>query len=293
MGQIKIPTPSSLDLSGKTIIVTGANRDMGLESARQYLVLHASRVILAVRTHSKGVAAAKDLSEDPIVKQANPIAQILIMELDLDDYESVSKFTKAVKETLDMVDIVLLNEGINIMSYQTSKSGHERVMQINYHSNYHSEALLALELLPLFEATAARQGTPSRLAIVGSQAENMASITKKPIPAKEDVIAYIDNKATHSGLTRNSDSKLLVSAFVQELGKRVSSSNVIINNVCPGMVATGFNANLPLWLKPLVSDFSKLRARDVEEGARALIFASAVVGEESHGELVVNNTITR
>lgn len=289
MGQIKIPTPSSLDLSGKTIIVTGANRGMGLESARQYLVLHASRVILAVRTHSKGVAAAKYLSEDPIVKQANPIAQILIMELDLDDYESVSKFTKAVKETLDMVDIVLLNEGINIMSYQTSKSGHERVMQINYHS----EALLALELLPLFEATAARQGTPSRLAIVGSQAENMASITKKPIPAKEDVIAYIDNKPTHSGLTRYSDSKLLVSAFVQELGKRVSSSNVIINNVCPGMVATGFNANLPLWLKPLVFVFSKLRARDVEEGARALIFTSAVVGEESHGELVVNNTITR
>jgi retinol dehydrogenase-12 len=119
MGQIKIPpTPASLDLSGKTIIVTGANNGLGLESARQYLVvLHAARVILAVRTLSKGEEAARYLSGHPTVKEANPTAEVLVMELDLDDYESVLNFTENVKDKFDVLDIVLLSGGVNIMNY--------------------------------------------------------------------------------------------------------------------------------------------------------------------------------
>ncbi len=277
MGQIKIPpTPASLDLSGKTIIVTGANTGLGLESARQYLVLHAARTL------SKGEEAARYLSGHPTVKEANPTAEVLVMELDLDDYESVLKFTENVKGKFDVLDIVLLNGGVNIMNYQTSKSGHERVLQVNYCS----EALLALEPLPFLEATAAKRGTPSRLTIVGSEAQNSASVAKKAVPENEGLIAYLDNKATYAGLTRYSDSKLLVPAFVQELAQRVSGKNVIVNNVCPGLVATGCDAHLPLWLKPIMFVFRKFQARDVDEGARTLIIASAVMGEEAHGQFI-------
>lgn len=52
-----------------------------------------------------------------------------------------------------------------------------------------------------------------------------------------------------------------------------------MNNVCPGLVATGCDAHLPLWLKPIMFVFRKFQARDVDEGARTLIFASAVVGD--------------
>lgn len=189
------------------------------------------------------------------------------MELDLDDYESVLNFTENVKDKLDVPDVVLLNGVVNIVNYQTSKSGHERVLQVNYCS----EALLALELLPLLEATAAKRGTPSRLTIVGSQAQNSTSVAKKAIPENEGLIAYLDNKVSYAGLTRYSGSKLLVSAFVQELAQRVSGKNVIVNNVCPGLVATGFDAHLPPWLKPIMFVFRKLQARDVDEGARSLL----------------------
>lgn len=276
------PTLASLDLSGKTVIVTGANTGLGLESARQYLVSHAARVILAVRTLSKGEAAAEYLSNHPTVKEANPTAEITVMELDLDDYQSVYTFTEVVKQKFDEVDIVLLNGGVNLMNYQTSKSGHERVMQVNYYSS----AMLALELLPLLEATAAKRGSPSRLTVVGSETQTMASITNKPIPGNEGVIAHFDNKATYSGMLRYSDSKLLVSAFVQELALRVPATKVIINNICPGPVATGFNSNLPLWLKPFMFVFMKLRAKSAQEGARILVSASAVMGEESHGQFI-------
>lgn len=110
---------------------------------------------------------------------------------------------------------------------------------------------------------------------MGSEAQNSASAAKKAVPENEGLIAYLDNKATYAGLTRYSDSELLVSAFVQEPAKRVSGKKVIVNNVCPGFVAKGFDAHLPLWLKPIMFVFRKFQAREVDEGARTLIFAWA------------------
>ena len=286
MGQPTIPpTPPSTNLTGKTVIVTGANSGMGLEAARQFLVLHVAKVILAVRSPSKGEEAAAWLRNHPSVKQANPDAELKVMQLDLDDYQSVLQFANQVKAELDALDVLLLNGGVNIMSWQTSKSGHERVMQVNYLSN----ALLALELLPLLEQTAAKRGSPSRLCIVGSQTQTMHSLNKKPLGPTETIVEHFDDKNKYASLNRYSDSKLLVSAFVQELAQRVPADRVIVNNMCPGLVATNFDAHLPFWLKPIMAVFRKLKARSAEEGARTLIFAAVVAPESSHGGFLVNN----
>jgi len=122
------PLSSTLDLTGKTVIVTGANAGMGLEAARQYLTFKVSRIILAVRSTTKGEQAAKYLSTHPGVKSSNPDAEIKVMALDLDDYASVVKFANQVKTQLADLDVLLLNGGVNIMEYQLSTSGHERVM---------------------------------------------------------------------------------------------------------------------------------------------------------------------
>jgi hypothetical protein len=47
------PNPPGVDLTGQTIIITGSNQGIGLESARQLLVYKVSMVILAVRNTSK------------------------------------------------------------------------------------------------------------------------------------------------------------------------------------------------------------------------------------------------
>lgn len=94
MGQPAIPpTPPGTDLAGKTIIISGSNTGMGLEAARQFLTLHASRVILAVRSHSKGQEAVSVLRADPAVRQANPDATIEVFELDLDDCKLLLRFS--------------------------------------------------------------------------------------------------------------------------------------------------------------------------------------------------------
>lgn len=130
MGQPKIPpTPPGTSLAGKSIIITGGNTGLGFEAARQFLTLKASTVIIAVRSTTKGQEAIAALKANLDLKKVNPDARIHAFELDLDDYESGLAFTQKVKAEVKELDILLCNGGINIMSYQKSKSGHERVMQ--------------------------------------------------------------------------------------------------------------------------------------------------------------------
>jgi len=130
MGQAPIPpTPSGTKLAGKTVIVTGGNAGLGLEAARQFLVLGVSRLILGCRSVSRGEEAASALRGSPEVAKANPDAVIQVFELDLDDYNSGLQFAARVKREVKELDVLLNNGGIAVMSYQKSKNGHERTMQ--------------------------------------------------------------------------------------------------------------------------------------------------------------------
>lgn len=122
-------TPEDTSLAGKTVIVTGGNSGLELEFARQALILNASRVIITTRSEAKGNAAVTALRADPMVKSTNPTTRLEVFGLDLDEYESGLRFTRKVKEEVPELDVLLCNGGMNHFRYETSKSGHERVMK--------------------------------------------------------------------------------------------------------------------------------------------------------------------
>ena len=130
VGQASIPPPPvGTSVAGKTVIVTGGNSGLGHETARQYLTLGASRIIITVRSETKGQESISALRADPAVKAANPSAEIEAFQLDLSDYRSALKFCQKVKSEISELDILLCNAGLNIVKYEESKSGHEMVMQ--------------------------------------------------------------------------------------------------------------------------------------------------------------------
>lgn len=133
VGQPKIPpTPPGTSLAGKTAIITGGNSGLGLEAARQFLVLGISRVILACRSVAKAQNAVESLRADPEVAKHNPHAAIDVFELDLDDYKSGLRFAEKVKKEVPELDILLNNGGMAMVNFEQSKSGHERIMQGRY-----------------------------------------------------------------------------------------------------------------------------------------------------------------
>lgn len=133
MGQPSIPpTPAATSLEGKTVIVTGANCGIGLETARQFLILKAERVIITARDGRKGDAAIDALRRDPEVLKSNLDAKIDTFHLDLDDYQSGLEFCKRVEREVPYLDVLVCNAGMSIINYELSKAGHERIMQGMY-----------------------------------------------------------------------------------------------------------------------------------------------------------------
>lgn len=291
MGQPAIPpTPEGTSVAGKTIIITGGNAGLGLEAARQFLVLGCSHMILACRSPTKGEEAAASLRADPAIQAANPTAKIDVHELDLDDYQSGLRFARKITSTLSELDILLNNGGTALMRYETSRSGHERTLQVNCYTH----VLLSLALLPLLQRTAARRGgAPTRITFVGSATQKtQATLTAKTpgVPDDVPVLPYWDDPARYSRFRRYADSKMLVAAYVRRMAA-LAPGEVVVNNLCPGLVQTGLDKNLPGLLKVVMGWVRKTAARTVEEGARTLVYAAVVAGEETSGRFLQHNRV--
>jgi NAD(P)-dependent dehydrogenase (short-subunit alcohol dehydrogenase family) len=121
----------------------------------------------------------------------------------------------------------------------------------------------------------------------------MHTFTSNPLPPSSPLLPHFDNRQTYDGMRRYSDSKLVINAFVRKLATMVNEDEVIVNNVCPGMVATGFDKGLPGWIRVPMRLIRVVVARSVVEGGWALVWASVVVGKETHGKFLNNNQVER
>ncbi|EKG19784.1 Short-chain dehydrogenase/reductase SDR [Macrophomina phaseolina MS6] len=293
------PLPADISLRGQTIIVTGATGGIGYEASLQLLRLGAANLILAVRNIQKGSAARLSLLADEQVRATNPSATVKAVDLDLSDYQSVSAFASRVLKTEDRLDVLLLNAGINLAHFSRSVSGHEMCMQVNVLSN----AVLSLLLLPLLLKTSrtSPDHTPT-ITWVGSLAQAFNSLQSTPLPRSAAILPHYASEAHYSRLRRYADTKLFVAMFVRTLAAHLPQGEaevVVVNNVCPGTVDTGADNNLPFWLRIPMNLNRALRARSVEEGATAVLWAAvaaperAAGGTRANGAYIADNAVSR
>ena len=118
----------------------------------------------------------------------------------------------------------------------------------------------------------------------------MHTLASHPFTSHETVLDHFDNQKAYN-IKRYADSKLAVNAFTRKLAAAVSSNYVIVNNVCPGMVATDFDKGLPVWIRVPFIFIRAVWARKVDEGSRTLVYAAVIAGQESHGKFINNNKI--
>lgn len=150
----------STTLAGQTIIVTGSNIGLGRDAARQLAVLGASRVIIAVRSVSKGEEAAASIRAS---LPNSSTTSFEVWSLDLSSYESIQDFaTRASK--LDRLDGLLENAGIATFNF-TLAEDHESTIMVNVVGTF----LLALLVLPKLRETASKFNVVPHIAIVSSE----------------------------------------------------------------------------------------------------------------------------
>src|ERR1700710_3077828 len=102
--------------AGRTVIVTGANSGLGEVTARE-LARVGAKVILAVRTTSKGGTAAEGMTGD-----------VEVRKLDLQDLGSIREFADGV----DAVDVLINNAGIMAVPLARTVDGFESQFGTNH-----------------------------------------------------------------------------------------------------------------------------------------------------------------
>ncbi|KAJ3519079.1 hypothetical protein NM208_g14274 [Fusarium decemcellulare] len=271
--------PSYINLHGETAIVTGASQGLGLECSRQLLQLGLSDLILAVRSQSKGDAAAKQLHTE------FPEASIQVWILDMESYDSVRQFA-ARCETLKRLDVAILNAGCGKVTYQRA-GGDGR--EVSLHVNYLATMLLTILLVPIIKEknSAVSDGkkfasTPGRITIVGSDMSFWAKIDA----TSKSILDAVDDPESFDGMGQYGKTKLLLPMFVSKLAEVVSGDEVIINVVNPSSTrgtALMREAKGQYMAQAMVFLSGVIMGRNLEDGTRQYLHSALVLGKESHG----------
>jgi NAD(P)-dependent dehydrogenase (short-subunit alcohol dehydrogenase family) len=164
-GKWIVPKDTRPSFAGQTVIVTGANVGLGLEASVKFVQLGADKVVLAVRTLSKGEEAKKEIE-----RRTKRSGVLDVWHLDMMDYDSIKAFADRATRELERLDIACLNAGVAMIDFKQSQYGYERTLQVNLLST----ALLALLLMPKLRASKTATFTPV-LEIVGSSNHFLAS----------------------------------------------------------------------------------------------------------------------
>ncbi|KAI9675099.1 MAG: hypothetical protein M1817_001507 [Caeruleum heppii] len=268
------PTNPTTDFTSQTVLITGANVGLGLESAIKYAESNAFKVILGVRNPKKG-QAAKTLIEE----RTNRTGVVEVWQLDMNTFESVKHFAERVDRDLDRLDVAVLNAGVYKTSYEVSPEGWEETLQVNLFST----ALLELLLLPKLRASRTPTAT-SHLTIVASNTHVHAKVT--PEQLTDPLNSF--NRPSCYGDWQYATSKLFVMQVTREIAARVLDKHgepeVIINDCCPGLCRSTLGREYEgFFMNVLIAIFFAIFARSTEEGSRTIVSASAL-GRESHGK---------
>ncbi len=127
------------DQHGRTALITGANSGLGLETARA-LAQRGARVVLACRSLERAEQARAEL-------QADCSGELIALQLDLADLESVRRSSDQLADQLGSCDVLINNAGVMAPPRRLSAQGHELQFAVNHLGHFS----LTQKLLPLLK----------------------------------------------------------------------------------------------------------------------------------------------
>jgi NAD(P)-dependent dehydrogenase (short-subunit alcohol dehydrogenase family) len=198
----------------KVALITGANKGLGLETARQ-LGKQGITVLMGARDLAKGEAAAADLKKDGIDARA--------VKLDVNDPADYAAVAKAIEKDFGRLDILVNNAGLLLDSRkgnETSTTSAE-VLRKTFDTNFFAVVALTQVLLPLV-----RKSEAGRIVNLSSILGSLTlHATKGSYVYDAKTFAYDASKAA-------------LNAFTIHLAHELQGTKIKVNSAHPGWVKT-------------------------------------------------------
>ncbi|HLK58557.1 MAG TPA: SDR family oxidoreductase [Chthonomonadaceae bacterium] len=226
--------------NGKLALITGANKGIGFETARQ-LARQGMKVLLGARDLTRGEQAATELRQEGL--------DVVLLQLDVSDPASIQRAAQTIEAEYGKLDILVNNAGIVLedISKPISQTSPE-VLHNTFDTNFFGPVELTLRLLPLL-----RKSDAGRIVNLSS---GLASLKRHSDPN--------DGASQVKALAYNS-SKTALNAFTIHLANELRNTPIKVNSADPGWVKTDMGgsaaflevadgAKTSVWLATLPSD---------------------------------------
>ena len=200
----------AMRLKGKTVLITGSSRGLGLAMAEEF-GRRGARIVLTARDSEELDRARALLLERELV--AGP-DEILVLPADLRNPEEAERLIQRVTSTWGQIDILVNNAGVITVGPVENQSleNFREVMDANFFTGLHC----TLAVLP--QMLARRGGAIVNIASVGG---------KVAVP---HMLPYTASKFAEVG-------------FSQGLHAELRHKGVHVLTVCPGLMRTGSHVN--------------------------------------------------
>lgn len=256
-------------LDGRTVLLTGASRGLGLATAVE-LARRGAHLILPLRS------LAQETVEH--VRRASLGGVVEAAKLDLGDLGSIERLVLELAEDGIVVDVAVLNAGMVPSGSRRTKDGIDEMFQVNVASN----VLLARRLVDT--GVVARLG-PSEGNDLPPRRPRMIFVSSESHRGARAVVPERMHEPREYGMSEvvaeYGHGKLVLETFAAELSRRIHP-DVAVHTTCPGAVATGIAREAPLWAKPVLDPAMKAFFRSPEAGSFPLVYlacSSAIEGE--------------
>ncbi|HRI69392.1 MAG TPA: SDR family oxidoreductase [Polyangium sp.] len=225
-----------LDLRGKTMLVTGCNSGLGLETVR-VLAKRGAHVIGTARTVAKAEEAGKGLTA------YTPLA------CELSEPSSVRACVKSVLNLDKPIDAIIANAGIMALPKLEQKFGYE----LQFFTNHIGHFILVTGLLDKLSDTA-------RVVVVSSGAHGRAP--------KEGI--EFDNLSGERGYEpwRNyGQSKFANILFARELARKFAGTNKTANSLHPGVIQTNLGRHMGVLAGAAWAALNPIMMKSIPQGS--------------------------
>lgn len=214
------------DQSGKVAVITGGSEGIGYGASFTLLQKNLARLFILSLSKDTIDGATNDVKEK---LGADAASKITWLQCDISDWKAVTATAQKIRDQTDRIDILILNAGRGIMTYQlTEDTGVDRHMALNHMGH----VVLTSHLLPVLKSTASK-GNTVRISIQASNAHQGT-----PSDTKFASLDELNRDLGPNG--QYGRSKLANILYARYLARHLTSSNpkILANATHPGFVET-------------------------------------------------------
>jgi retinol dehydrogenase-12 len=222
-------------------VITGTTHGIGLVTSRE-LAKSGCTVVMLCRNDEVAAKVREG------ILALVPGADIRAMHCDLASLASIRASAQALRRDFERIDLLINNAGMVSMRHRVSADGFE----LTFATNHLGPFLLTQLLLD-------RMAEGGRIVTVSSRIHHKGRL---------DLEAVTDRKIRYDAQAAYARSKLANVMHTFALARRLAGTQVTVNCLHPGVVASNL---LPRWLrliKPIISP----NIVDVERGARTTLY---------------------